>query len=98
MLISLLYPTLQSPKTSHKIFEQAIANTAQNMEMSDDDESDEDDGSESSSDDDGEGRPMSVQAMRREAAESMRPGTATHSPGQISIDDTGSPKVRHTVI
>ncbi len=55
------------------------------------DESDEDDGSESSSDD--EGRPMSVQAMRREAAESMRPGTALHTPEQI-INKPGSPMVR----
>ena len=68
------------------------------MEISEDDESDEDDGSESSSDDDGEGRPMSVQAMRREAAEALRPGTATHSPGQLSNNNTGSPKIRHTVI
>lgn len=88
---------MQSPKTSHKIFERAIANTTQNMEMSEEDESDEDDGSETSSDDDGEGRPMSVQAMRREAAESMRPGTAMHSPSE-QISKTGSPKIRHTVI
>lgn len=67
------------------------------MGISEDDESDEDDRSESSSDDDGEGRPMSVQAMRREAAENMRPGTAMHTPEQI-ISKTGSPKTRYTVI
>jgi hypothetical protein len=85
--------SIQSPKSSHKIFERAIASTAQNMEISEEDESDDDDLSESSSDDDGEGRPMSVQAMRKEAAESMRPGTAMHSPEQIP-----SPLARRTVI
>ncbi|KAL7496185.1 hypothetical protein ACHAWT_004407 [Skeletonema menzelii] len=85
--------SMLSPKTSHKIFERAIANITQNMEISEEDESDEDGGSESSSDDDGEGRPMSVQAMRKEAAESMRPGTVMHSPEH----KTGS-QIRHTVI
>ncbi len=68
------------------------------MGISEDDESDEDDVSESSSDDDGEGRPMSVQAMRREAAENMRPGTAMHTPEQISKPGSPKPKTRYTVI
>jgi len=63
------------------------------MDISEND-SDEDDGSESSSDD--EGRPMSVQAMRREAAESMRPGTALHTPEQIPKPK--SPLVRHHTV
>ena len=93
----LLSRAIQSPKSTHTMFERAISNTTQDMETSED-ESDEDAGSESSSDDDGAGRPrpMSVQAMRREAAESMRPGTALHTPEQIH--KPGSPTVRHTVI
>ena len=79
------------------MFERAIANATQNMETSDDDdESDEDDQSDSSSDDDGEGRPISLQAMRREAAESMRPQSAVVE----EKEETQSPLsiVRHTVI
>ena len=92
--------TIQSPKSSHKHFERAIVSTSQNMEISEEDESNDDDGSESSSDDDCEGRPMSVQAMRKEAAESMRPGTAMQTPEQISKTGSPSPKTRsrYTVI
>ena len=75
------------------MFERAIANAAQNTETSEDDESSEDGDSDSSSDDDGEGRPMSVQAMRREAAESMRPNTAA-----MEAKEMQSPLSRHTVI
>lgn len=88
---------VKSPKSSHKMFERAIANATQNMETSDDDdESDEDDQSDSSSDDDGEGRPISLQAMRREAAESMRPQSAVVE----EKEEIQSPLsiVRHTVI
>lgn len=73
------------------MFERAIANSSK-IEISEDDESYEDDETVSSSDDDCEGRPMSVQAMRREAAQHMRPGTAGQSV------KPGSPKARHTVI
>ncbi|KAL7455193.1 hypothetical protein ACHAWC_006738 [Mediolabrus comicus] len=89
--------SMLSPKSSHKMFERAIANATQNMDTSDDDdESDEDDQSESSSDDDGEGRPISLQAMRREAAESMRPQSAAVE----EKEEMRSPLsiVRHTVI
>ena len=88
---------MKSPKSSHKMFERAIANATQNMETSDDDdESDEDEQSDSSSDDDGEGRPISLQAMRREAAESMRPQSAAVEENE----EMRSPLsiVRHTVI
>lgn len=85
---------MQSPK----MFERAIANANHKFEaeasnpLGLSDESDEDD---ESSDDDGDGRPMSVHDMRRQAAENMRPETATSS-------TTPEPKSkymsRHTVI
>lgn len=82
------------------MFERAIANASQNIEsetanplggLSEDSDEDDDE----SSDDDDDGRPMSVHDMRRQAAENMRPGTATSSTKPEHIAKTPP---RYTII